>query len=365
MQENTIWNDRMELLKSKSMDAAGKDIFVYSGKQVKQMTIKEIARLAGVSSAAVSRYMNGGYVSAEKKEQIRQIIEKTGYRPCAQARTLRTKRTCLAGVIIPKLNSESISRVVEGIGRELSENGYQMLLGISENQAAKELAYLELFESHPVDGILLAAAEITKQHLDKIKKLNIPVVVIGQKTKGLHCVYHDDFGAAKELAEYLAEARTDGTGKIAYIGADRRDRAVGADRQDGFQAGLQAKGYAADLLEYRVAEFSRESGFRQTCSILEKEPGIRVIACATDTIAAGAVEAVRQAGLENNIQIAGFGDNQFLRAVTGGIITVHFHYRQSGICGAQMLLGQLEKPGQKELEKKLGYELVKPQISER
>ena len=70
------------------------------------MTIKEIAQLAGVSSAAVSRYLNGGYVSEEKKEQIRKVIEETGYQPSAQARILRTKKACLVGVVVPKINSE-------------------------------------------------------------------------------------------------------------------------------------------------------------------------------------------------------------------------------------------------------------------
>ena len=66
------------------------------------MTIKEIAQLAGVSSAAVSRYLNGGYVSEEKKEQIRKVIEATGYQPSAQARMLRTKKASLVGVVVPK-----------------------------------------------------------------------------------------------------------------------------------------------------------------------------------------------------------------------------------------------------------------------
>ena len=81
------------------------------------MTIKEIARFAGVSSAAVSRYLNGGYVSEEKKEQIKKVIEETGYQPSAQARILRTKRACLVGVVVPKINSESISRVTAGSSR--------------------------------------------------------------------------------------------------------------------------------------------------------------------------------------------------------------------------------------------------------
>lgn len=97
------------------------------------MTIKEIAKLAGVSSAAVSRYLNGGYVSEEKKEQIRSVIEKTGYQPSAQARILRTKKASLVGVVVPKINSESISRATAGIEKILSERNYQMLLAGMDN----------------------------------------------------------------------------------------------------------------------------------------------------------------------------------------------------------------------------------------
>ena len=117
------------------------------------MTIKEIAKLAGVSSAAVSRYLNGGYVSDEKKEQIKKVIDETGYQPSAQARMLRTKKACLIGVVVPKINSESISRITAGIEKVLSERNYQMLLAGTDNTPAKEIEYMRLFENYPVDGI--------------------------------------------------------------------------------------------------------------------------------------------------------------------------------------------------------------------
>ena len=79
------------------------------------MNINEIAKLANVSRATVSRYFNDGYVSAEKREQIRRVIEETGYKPSAQAQMLRTKKTKQIGVIIPKINSESISGMISGI----------------------------------------------------------------------------------------------------------------------------------------------------------------------------------------------------------------------------------------------------------
>ena len=87
------------------------------------MNINEIARLAGVSRATVSRYLNQGYVSEEKKVRIRQVIEETGYRPLSSAQTLRSKKTNFVGVIIPKINSDSISRMVSGISKALSREG--------------------------------------------------------------------------------------------------------------------------------------------------------------------------------------------------------------------------------------------------
>ena len=144
-----------------------------------QMTIKEIAKLAGVSSAAVSRYLNGGYVSDEKKEQIKKVIEETGYQPSAQARMLRTKKACLIGVVVPKINSESISRITAGIEKVLSERNYQMLLAGTDNTPVKEIEYMRLFENYPVDGIILVGTMITAEHRsDNIQSMQIAFIMM-------------------------------------------------------------------------------------------------------------------------------------------------------------------------------------------
>ena len=97
------------------------------------MNINEIARLAGVSRATVSRYLNDGYVSDEKKAVIRKVIEETGYQPSSQAQMLRTKKTKLVGVIIPKINSDTVGRMVAGISDVLNRSGYQLLLANTDN----------------------------------------------------------------------------------------------------------------------------------------------------------------------------------------------------------------------------------------
>lgn len=321
------------------------------------MTIKEIARLANVSSAAVSRYLNGGYISEEKRAQIKKVIEETGYHPSAQARTLRTKRASLIGVVVPKINSESISRVTEGIGNVLAARGYQMLLASTDNNAKKEIEYLHLFEKYPVDGIILIGTMITAEHRRFLKNAQVPVVVTGQYTKYANCIYHDDYGAGKAMGKLAAAL----SGKhVAYIGVTREDKAAGAAREDGFRAGLRAEGRELEEEYVRISAFRAEAGYEAALSLLDEETEIGVISCATDTIAAGAIRALRARGisLAQGIAVTGFGDNQLLKAATGGIPTVHFGYKTSGIRSAELLLDVIERGEKIPVEMKLGFRLI-------
>lgn len=338
------------------------------------MTIKEIAKLAGVSSAAVSRYLNGGYVSDEKKEQIKKVIEETGYQPSAQARMLRTKKACLIGVVVPKINSESISRITAGIEKVLSERNYQMLLAGTDNTPVKEIEYMRLFENYPVDGIILVGTMITAEHRRFLKESKVPVVVIGQHTKFANCIYHDDYGAGEAMGRAVAAKSRK---EVAYIGVSREDKAAGAAREDGFREGLKRSGRELKDGYYKVAEFTTESGYEKVLELLNEKNDIDIISCATDTIAAGAIEAihtyvgsqipknVEDTGsrfryiLENTaIQVTGFGDNQLLKAVTGGIPTVHFGFKTSGIRGAELLLDVIERGENIPMEIKLGFRLA-------
>ena len=327
------------------------------------MTIKEIAGLAGVSSAAVSRYLNGGYISEETKERIRKVIEETGYHPSAQARILRTKRACLVGVVVPKINSESISRVTAGIGQVLSSRGYQMLLASTDNRPEKEIEYLKLFENYPVDGIILIGTVITAEHRKFLKNAKVPVVVVGQYTKYANCIYHDDYGAGKAMGKLAASLnQRSGGGHIAYIGVTRDDKAAGAAREDGFRAGLKSAGVELDGDYVRLSEFRTDSGYNAVLALLEEKDDIDIISCATDTIAAGAIEALhayeKRGMAHRRVTVTGFGDNQLLKAVSGGIPTIHFGYKTSGIRSAELLLDVIERGEKIPIEMKLGFRLV-------
>lgn len=195
------------------------------------MTIKEIAALADVSPSAVSRYLNNGYISREKKERIRAIIEQTGYSPSMHAQTLRTRKTMIIGVVVPKINSESVSQIISGINQSLADHGYQMLLADAENDPVKELEYLNLFKNNPVDGIILLGTSITGKHRAFMRSNTIPMIVIGQQTDLVSCIYHDDILAAYTLTEKMILS---GKKRFAYLGAAPEDPACGVNRKHGF-----------------------------------------------------------------------------------------------------------------------------------
>ena len=205
------------------------------------MTIKEVAQLAGVSSAAVSRYINGGSLSDQKREKIRKAIELTGYRPNLMARSMRTGRGGQVGVIVPKIHSDSVSAVMAGISDTLAEAGYMTLLGNAELSDEKEIRYLELMQNNQVAGIILMAGSMTPEKEALISEMRIPVVITGQNFEGMPCVYHNDYYAAATLAEHMI-AR--GRKKIAYIGVTERDLSAGLARRLGVQLALREAGDA-------------------------------------------------------------------------------------------------------------------------
>ena len=152
------------------------------------MTIKEVARLAGVSPAAVSRYLNGGPLSKDKKERVAKAIEETGYRPNLMAKTMRTGKLRQVGIIVPRIMSESVHRMMDGIAEELLEKGYLTVLGYSDSSRDRELQYLDILQSSRVAGIILMATTLTDIKKSSIESCSVPLVITGQNFRGLPCV---------------------------------------------------------------------------------------------------------------------------------------------------------------------------------
>lgn len=322
------------------------------------MTITEIAKMADVSVSAVSRYLNNGYVSEEKAKRIKAVIEKTGYRPSKQAQSMRTGKSKVIGVILPKISSESIARVADGISEVLSAAGYQMLLASTENNPKKEIEYLQLLNNNPVDGILFSASVFDKAHKEALKRLSVPLVVIGQKFEGYAGVYHDDYGAACAVTKQLIES---GRRCIAHICVNQKDEAAGAKRTKAFYDTMKKYQVFAEPQMVIESSFALDGGYEIMKQLLDKTPDIDGVFCATDSLAVGAMTYLKEIGkrIPQDIAVVGIGHNRMSRVVTPVLTTAHLHYRTSGVEAAKMLVEMIEQKQTISKQLMLGYEVIK------
>lgn len=322
------------------------------------MTISEIAKLAGVSSAAVSRYMNNGSLSEEKKERIARVIQETGYVPFASARTLRTGKSKQIGVIVPKLNSESVPRIVSGISSVLNEEKYQFFLADAFGDYKKEIEYLQAFENSQLDGVILLATIVTPKLRQLLNNMKLPVVVIGQEIPKQACVFHDDASAAYDMTRQLIAA---GCKNLGYIRVSQRDRAAGALRTQGFSRALKEAGMALTDVMVEETDFSMEAGEKAMAKLLQTYPKVDGVFCATDHIAIGAMQECKKQGIEipEQLKICGIGYSQMADIISPKLTTARYCYRTSGEEGARMLLTMLNN---KEMlppkQIMLGYEVI-------
>ena len=325
------------------------------------MTISDIARLAGVSSAAVSRYLNGGPLSEQKRAAIHAVVEQTGYRPDTAAQTLRTGKVRQVGVIVPSISSQAVGQITAGIAAELDAHHYLMLLACTELDDQRERGYLTAMQRNHVAGIILLGSYYTPQLAQALRDCRVPVVVTGQRFPEVACVYNDDRAAARELTEQLL---AHGRKHIVYIGGTERDAATGVARRQGVQDALEAAGMDGSRLpRVLCSAFTAEEGARCMQELLACCPQLDGVVCVTDTVALGAMQALKAAGrhVGQDVGLAGIGDSWVGSVTAPGLTTIRFYQKQVGQEAARMLLQTLDHTGQETppvRQTTLGYTLV-------
>lgn len=320
------------------------------------MDINEIARLAGVSRATVSRYLNNGYVSQEKRRLISRVIQETGYVPSQSAQQLRTGKTNLVGVIIPKVNSQAVARMLAGITERFAGTSYHTLISNTNNDPAEEIRCLRALSERPrVDGLIMLASVFTEEHLAALRALNSPVVILGQHLEGFSCVYHDDYRATFETAKVaLRSAQHPG-----FIGVREDDVAAGAMRLRGFVDACRSVGIEPSPEAMATGDFSVESGYLCCEQIMDARPETDAIVCATDSMAYGALTCLREYGhrVPEEVQVTGIGDSELSRIVMPTLTTAHLFFKTSGKEAAKMLIETMDDGDEIPRQLKMGYEI--------
>lgn len=292
----------------------------------KPKTIIDIATLAGVSKSTVSRVLNNtGYVSEKSRQKVVAVVEETGFMMNEAAKTLKTQRQDTIAVIIPRIESQSVSQMVQGMNEALAATPTNIVLGITNLDREKELYYLAYFSQQAVQGIIFMARDITPQHEIIIANSHVPIVVLAQKTTVTTSVAFDEIGGAKAVTRALLSKCQ----HLGYIGVSTDDYAIGIERLAGVQA--VAKESNRELL-FELGGFTSHDGYEATQRLLQRNPNLDGIIAATDSIALGVIDYLQEQNIEigAEIAVAGFGDSEFAKLIRPKLASVHYPYVEAG-----------------------------------
>ncbi|BEU74624.1 LacI family DNA-binding transcriptional regulator (plasmid) [Ralstonia syzygii subsp. indonesiensis] len=308
----------------------------------KRPTIRDVATLAGVSTSTVSRVLNNsGYVKAEVRERIEAVVSRMHYTPSELAKQLKSQRSGLIGVIIPKINSYTTSEIVAGISATLAPLRYQMLLANTANSVAEEVTAYDLFRRQRVGGVLHLATTVNTGLVDAIREAGLPIVMIGQDARhlGITSVIQNERSAARQIMEHLLSR---GHRRIGLVTVGEEDIQVGRERTAGYLDALQAHGLSVDPALIICASFRSGAGEEAAEQLLRASGDARctAILAVTDRLAVGVMACLHDHGLRvpDDMAVAGMGDSDMASMVRPALSTVHYDYAGTGAEAARLML---------------------------
>lgn len=299
-----------------------------------KVTIKDVAELAGVSKSTVSRYLNNGYISMEKQQRVRKAIEETGFQSNFFAKRLKTRNSKLIGIVLPRMDSVTVGKLLAGITRVLEPEGYQSILLVSQLSTKKELANMQKLQQQGVDAILVDSVGITPEHVRHAQEWSVPILFTGQQNEAVHCLKIDDLAAGHRMGAYLRQM---GHTRAVFAGVTETDEAVGIDRKKGFVEGF-CEGRPEAEVKFVETGFDFLSAYNQAEEIRQMKP--TVVVGATDNISLGILRYFHERGVKvpEDISVVGFGGYEVGAVVYPALTTVAFDYELMGMKAASFLL---------------------------
>lgn len=301
-------------------------------------TIYDVAALAGVSPATVSRVFNGTNVSPEKADAVRAAAEQLKFVPNRTARTLRRQSSEVIGLIIPDIENPYFTEMARGVEDVASEAGYSVVLCNSDAALEKEATYLDIAVAEHMSGVIIATAS-HKTRLDGILATGRPVVAVDRHTAyDIDGVVMANLSSGASATQSLVDA---GYRRIAYIGGPEHIDTA-AERAAGWRQALTAAGRNPDADLLRFATFRVEGGRAAMEELLAlPEPPDAVVA-GNNLIGVGAIQVLTEHGLTPPaVGVAVIGSLPFTTLSPSAVTVVRLPARQMGVTAANMLLERI------------------------
>jgi DNA-binding LacI/PurR family transcriptional regulator len=325
------------------------------------VTIKDVAKKAGVSIASVSRVINDSKpVSPELRERILNVIEQTGYKPNAMARGLKIKASGLIGLITPDIENGTFAELVKGIEEVIEENSMNLIVSNSKGEVEKELKALHIFKEQQIDGIIFSGVKFTEKHKKYFERYQVPTVVVSQKFpgSGLPSVTIDNIEAAYQAVKYLIDKNHK---NIAVIHGPLYDRSSGEERLIGYQKALKEAGISITKEYITQGDFTIKSGYQAMEKIIKNSVKMpTAVFAASDRMAIGALDACLDNGyiVPEDISIMGFDDIELAEIVRPKLTTMSIDHSRLGKKVIEILLDRIKNNNENDRAYELDFHLV-------
>jgi len=342
-------------------DVGQKDRPESGGISIRAARIQDVAKLADVSTATVSRALaTPERVSPEARARVLEAIAKTGYVPNPAARTLRSQKTYMVLVVLPDLSNTFFSKILRGIEETLFEAGYGMIISDLDGSPEKEAHFAAFTAAGRVDGAILLNGHLFGQSREgegQPARIKIPLVAVCEAIPGADIpqIEIDNRAAAYGMTQHLASL---GHRSIAYVSGPASN-ILERERFQGFKDGLETAGLPFDPALVLPGDYTIEAGVRAGQDLVARSTRPTAVFCTSDEMAIGLMRTLFSAGLRvpEDISVAGFDDIEFAAVAEPPLTTIHQPRRELGQAAASALIELLQgRPSPKRI--RLETELV-------
>lgn len=310
------------------------------------LTIKDIAKLANVSKATVSRVINNKSegVGEETKARILEIIRNLNYQPSLIARGLVTKRTNSLGLIIPDITNPFFPQLARGVEDTALKHGYNLFLCNSDNNFEKEKQYLKAFIEKSVDGVILASSlSKSVSQCQLLKEKNIPFTLLDRYIEGMEQetgVFSDNQDGAYQAVNYFLQ---NGHRRIAFISGPLNIMTAW-HRFKGFQKAHCDLGLEIDYDLVKEGDYQINSGMDFINQLLDSGKEFTAVFAGNDMMAIGVLKALRshRINVPKDVEVIGFDNIQLSSLIEPALSTVAQPIYDMGALGARMLINVIE-----------------------
>ena len=284
----------------------------------KKVTINDIALIANVAKSTVSRYLNGGSVSAHTRNKLDGIVKKYNYTPNTFAQSLKQQTNHTIGVIVPRLDSIAQSDMLRGLD-ELNIDDTFLIINVYQD-AARELAAIEKLQSQNVSGLIILTANLTEEIRTVLQASKLPTVIQGQDEQGFNRVIMNDIQAGNIVGDYLKKLAPK---NVLLLTVDPTlDYAVGHDRFVGIKSALNNIPYKEVITDFKL-DIAKASAYQAMAA-----ENFDLVIGASDRIVVGAMQSAFS--LHQNPRYIGFGQSYFSETVTPNLTSFEFSFFEAG-----------------------------------